>query len=470
MKKSLFKKITAAALAAALAATMLAGCGTDKSAQKDDQGRTIISIGAWPTKEGKDLDNINAKKERFEKDNPDVVIQPDNWTFDLKTFMAKAAGGQLPTLFRANYTEVPLIIDSNYAADLTDVLKKRGYDGMFNQAVLDVVSRNGRIYALPISSYVLGIAYNTEMFETAGLTEADGTPKQPKDWYELAEFAQKIKAATGKPGFVFPSSTNYGGWMFTPLAWSFGTEFMKKDENGKWKATFNSPECEAALQYVKDLKWKYDVLPSNALIDGAEYSKIFATGGAAMQISAGDIPRQVVSYGMTPDQLGIMAMPSGPKEHVTLLGGYLTAVKSGSSDDQIDAVIRWTETSSTYNATDEFIKNIKDTIESNISDGMLVGIKSMSVWSQDAESVKAQHELIDKYANSNPNHVRLYNEFVANCPAKIKAEEPVCAQELYAILDGCVQEVLTNKDADCAALLEKAASDFQNNYLNGVDY
>lgn len=50
MKKSLFNKITAAALAAVLAATMLAGCGTDKSAQKDDQGRTIISIGAWPTK------------------------------------------------------------------------------------------------------------------------------------------------------------------------------------------------------------------------------------------------------------------------------------------------------------------------------------------------------------------------------------------------------------------------------------
>ena len=89
MKKSLFNKITAAALAAVLAATMLAGCGTDKSAQKDDQGRTIISIGAWPTREGKDLDSMNAKKERFEKDNPDVVIQPDNWTFDLKTALCQ---------------------------------------------------------------------------------------------------------------------------------------------------------------------------------------------------------------------------------------------------------------------------------------------------------------------------------------------------------------------------------------------
>ena len=99
MKKNLFTKIAAGALSAALSVTMLAGCGNKKTAATDDQGRTIISIGAWPVKEGKALDDANAKKERFEKANPDVVIQPDNWSFDLKSFYAKAAGGQLPTDF-----------------------------------------------------------------------------------------------------------------------------------------------------------------------------------------------------------------------------------------------------------------------------------------------------------------------------------------------------------------------------------
>ena len=53
---------------------------------------------------------------------------------------------------------------------------------------------------------------------------------------------------------------------------------------------------------------------------------------------------------------------------------------------------------------------------------------------------------------------------------QLKPEEPVCAQELYGILDGCIQEVLTNKDADCAALIKKASSDFQMNYLDNADY
>ena len=46
---------------------------------------------------------------------------------------------------------------------------------------------------------------------------------------------------------------------------------MKKGDDGKWKATFNSPEAANALQYIKDLKWKYDVLPTNTLVNGVDY-------------------------------------------------------------------------------------------------------------------------------------------------------------------------------------------------------
>ena len=466
MRRKKLLRLVALFASAAMSVTVLVGCG--EQANKDDQGRTIISVGGWPTKE-EELKKANAEKARFEEANPDVLIKGDNWKFDLKSFYAKAAGGQLPTLYNSNYTEVSQIIAAGYGADLTDVLSKRGYDGRFNKNVLDTVSSDGRIYAFPTGAYVLGLSYNTELFEKAGLMEPDGTPKQPKTWDELAEFAVKIKESTGIPGFIMPTSTNYGGWLFTPIAWSFGVEFMKKDGD-KWKATFNTPEAAAALQYVKDLKWKYDVLPSNVLIDEVEYYKVFATGKAGMVISAGDIPTYVTSYGMTPDQLGIMALPAGPKEYVTLLGGYVANVKGGSTQEQIDAAIRWLERTNNFEATDEFVKNKKEELDKAKEQGQLIGVKSMKVWAQDTESVKVEHQMIDEYANSNPNHVKLYNEFVANCPAKIKPEEPVCAQELYAVLDNCIQEVLIDKDADCSAILEKANSDFQHNYLDNVDY
>ena len=469
MKRMKMHKLSAVILSVALLAGMLGGCG-GKDTSKDAQGRTVISVGGWPQKEGTNLDNYNARKERFEKDNPDVVVEPNAWSFDRKSFYAKSAGGQLPTVYGVAYTEMPEIINSEYAADLTAVLKKRGYDDKFNQAVLDVVSKDGKIYAFPNNAYILGIGVNTDLFEKAGLMETDGTPKQPKDWYELAEFAVKIKEATGKAGFVFPSSNNYVGWMFSCLGWSFGVDFMEKDADGKWKATFNTPEAAAALGFIKDLKWKYDVLPSNAIIDGTEYYKTFAVGNAGMLMAAGDLPRNVFQYEMDRNTLGMIAMPAGPKKHVSLLGGTVFCINPNATEDQIDAAVRWIETQTHYNATDEFKTNAEDEMKKQLEEKRLIGVKSMSVWSCAADSLKFEYDLIDKNRNVDENHAKLYNNFVENCPAEIQPEEPVCAQELYGVLDSCIQEVLTNKEADCAALLEKANSDFQQNYLDNLVY
>ena len=59
MKKFNLKKVTTFTLSVALAAGIFIGCN-NKATDKDE--------------EGTELDTFNARKERFEKDNPDVVI------------------------------------------------------------------------------------------------------------------------------------------------------------------------------------------------------------------------------------------------------------------------------------------------------------------------------------------------------------------------------------------------------------
>lgn len=469
MMKKLWK-IIALILSFAAAVTMLSSCGQSAS-DKDEQGRTVLTVGSWPDKEGTELDNMVARKEAFEQANPDVVIEPDTWKFERQTFYAKAAGGQLPIVYGAGFTELPEIISSGYAADLTNVLSQRGYDGMFNPAVLDVISSDGSIYVIPEGATIMGLMINTDLFEAAGLLEEDGTPQQPEDWYEVVDFAVKIKEATGEAGFVIPTDGNSGGWLFTCLAWSFGVDFMEQDEEGKWKATFNTPEAVEALQFVKDMKWKYDILPSNSLINAEEWRRIFGTGQAGITFGAGDYPaNSIAQYGIEPNSIGMIAMPKGPKNHVTLLAGNFSCINSEATEDQIDAGVRWLETRFSYKLTDEFKTNKEAEIALKLENNQLVGIKGISVWSNDSEAVQYERQLIDENINTNPNHVKLYNEFAADCPCEIRAEEPISAQELYATLDRCLQEVLTNADADCAALLEKANSDFQSNYLDNLTY
>ena len=77
MEKRMFRKgmkLVSLLSAVAIMAGCMAGCGKD-AGTTDDQGRTIVSVGGWPTKEGKDKENIEARKARFEEANKDFVIQ-----------------------------------------------------------------------------------------------------------------------------------------------------------------------------------------------------------------------------------------------------------------------------------------------------------------------------------------------------------------------------------------------------------
>lgn len=463
------KRLVALVTAVTMAGALMTGCGAGKTSDKNADGKTVFSIGNWPADKGELLDRMEAKKARFEEANPDFKVETTNWVYDLKSFYAKAAGGQLPTVYNTAFTEASAIKSAGYAADITDELKKQGIYDKMNKQILELVSENGKVYAYPYEAYVLGLNCNVKYFEQAGLMNADGTPQQPKTWDELVQFAVKVKEATGKPGFVFPTSGNNGGWHFTQLAWSYGVNFMEKGNDGKWKATFDTPEAVAALQWLKDLKWKYDVLPANTIIDFAELQKTFATGGAAMMVGGGT--EYFANYGMEPDSIGAMPIPAGPKKHVALMGGKLYEVTAGSSEKQIEGAIKWIQTSATPNITEEYKRNKEDSFKTKVNNGTLITVKVMSPWNNDSETVKFDDEMIEKYANGNPAHVKPYNDFlndVGDC--EIHPEEPVCAQELYGILDGCIQAVLSDKNADCAELIKKANSDFQVNYLNNIDY
>ncbi|MBR5152159.1 MAG: extracellular solute-binding protein [Clostridia bacterium] len=466
--KKMFKAV-ALMLALVLTVSMLAGCGVNKS-DKNDKGQTVITVGGWPAKEGTELDNMNKRKADFDAANPDIEIVPDLWKFDRKTFYAKAAGGQLPGVYQAGYTEISEIINSELSADLTDVVKERGIYDMMNPTVREALERNGKLYALPKSAAVLGLTYNTELFQAAGLMEADGTPKAPATWDELVEVAKLIKEKTGKPGFVLPTS-KHGGWFFTILGWSFGVEFMHKDENGKWIATFDSPEAVAAMQWIKDLRWEHDVVPPNSLVDGEQWWEIFGAGNAAMTFGAPSmVTTSVVKRGMTPMQFGMIPMPAGPARNVTQITGEVWCINPNATADQIEAGIRWLETSVNFNATEEFKTTKELEIENYKEINRQIGAKEINMWKSDSEAYKFEHALIDANCNTNPNFVRLYNEYVADCPAEIQAEEPINCQELYETLGACIQELFANKDADCAELLKKANADFQSNYLDNTDY
>ena len=114
-------------------------------------------------------------------------------------------------------------------------------------------------------------------------------------------------------------------------------------------------------------------------------------------------------------------------------------------------------------ALDEIKETVRRSIQEKVDAGRVIGVNDIKLWSSANEVEAYKDEVIEELRNIDEKNVADYNDKTG---LTYRTEEKMCAQELYALLDSCIQEVLTNEDADCQAVLEKAEADFQNNNLN----
>jgi multiple sugar transport system substrate-binding protein len=427
--------------------------------------KMTLVVGNWPRENEPARVAAFKKYQKIMLDKYSVEVVPDYYQYAVSSFLPKAAAGTLPTLYNSWFTETQKIAENGYAADITGPMKKAGWDKALNPQVLPLLSYDGKIYAVPNYGYVQGLECNVQLFKAAGLVDAHGVPKAPKTYEELAQTAKIIKEKTGAAGFVLDTNNNTGGWHFMNIAWSFGTVFEKK-VGGKWTASFNSPEGVAALQYVKDLKWKYKVLPDTTLLDWASGQQVLATNQGAMLFFAGTdhdgFNFQIDNYKINKNNISMFSLPAGPKGRYSLIGGDTWMFAPNATRAQIDAGLKWVELlGKSPKFTDEIKENEIANYKTDVAGNHVVGSNSLQIWT-DKAAIKARDEIRSKFVNVNLALFKDYNE----SKNIYRAEEPVACQELYKVLDKVIQAVLTDANADPKALLDKAAADFQKDVLD----
>ena len=448
-------------------AVLMALCVIPFAASADD-AEVTIRVGGWP-EEATDPVSYAAYAGYLEKMNelyPNITFIQDSYSFDLQTYLPLAASGQLPTFYGVHFTECQKLINNGYAGDITDTMAQYGYDKFLSPDALKLVEKDGRYYGLPTAYYANGIAYNVALFEKAGLINEDGTAKIPATWEELAEFAVKIKETSGVPGFQFYSKDNMGGWMFTNLAWCFGAANLEiMAEDGTYTAAVNSEGAVAAMQYLKDLRWKYNVLPDTLIASRTEGMQWMSVDQLGMMITPPDVFGNMCrTYGIAATNLGEFSIPSGPNgAHAVLTGGSANMFNPDATPEEVDAAFKWLAvTGYTPECTDEVKTALEENVKAQLADGNVVSNLNMSVW-VGGEKREAEIAIREKYQNIDPTKMTDYME---NGSKDLHPEEPVEVQALYAMLDSVIQEVFTNENADVQALLDSVNADFQAQYLD----
>ncbi len=462
---TLTKKISLI-LAAALSVSALGGCSQSGGEKKTEgaDGKTTIVVADWPTEEKQEeLKQMNDLKASFEEKYPDITIEPSTYVYNVDTFLPKAMSGQLPDLYKTYYTEIDKITDGGYAADLTGYMTENDMVSSLNSVIKDVISKDGKYYAIPTQLYVQGLLCNVDIFKEAGLTDENGIPKFPKTYEELAQTAKTIKDKTGKSGFALPTTANCGGWHFMNIAWSYGVKFME-EKDGKWTAAFDTQECYDALQYVKDLKWKYDVLPTNTFTAMSDLETLWSTDQLAMYFRPADGASSMINtYGVSKDNFSYGRIPEGPKGRIAQMGGTVYMISNTATEDKIDAAMKWIEYQGFTPTPDDTIKTNKmNAAELSYNNGYVSGITGIPIWTSD-EAKALDAEIAKEYANVN---LDLFKDYQSSEGVEIRPEEAQKCQELYGILDSCIQAVITDENADVKQLIHQAAADFQANYLD----
>lgn len=480
------KKLISLALCTVMAAAMLTGCGekaTSNESTADASSDAVvenvedsetpadatvaepvsITLGIWP--EDTLADDIAVHEgyvATMKELHPNVECVPAYYKYSTDTFMPMVEAGNCPTIFETWYTEPQKLIKQGAIADITDELEARGWLDAMNPSVKSLLSdENGRVYGIPRDGYALGMMINVELFEEAGLVDADGYPIYPKTWDELATTAKTIKEKTGSAGLCLLAKDNAGGWHFSNIAWAFGANLTIDNGDGTYTSNLATEEAISAMEFVKSLKWEYDVLTADPLSEdwGTGFTQL-GTGGAAMYIGANDAVAQPTQVnGLPVDKLAMCAIPAGPGGQFSLHGGTPYVFSKDATSEEINAALDYLEIMGKAPvATEASVAGMRADAQNRVDSGIPV-IQNFPCWvSQDV--LDAQAAVVKEYSNVDPKMFQAY--FDATASDGLRLEEPGLTQDMYAELTKVLQAVLTDENADVPALMQQANANYQS--------
>ncbi len=439
---------TALATIASLASVsfLAAACGGDDD-DGSKSGKVTITVEGWrPGDEQGTIDAVKKQATAFMKEHPGIVVKPVEWEWNAETFATQLAGNQLPTSFRVPFTDTKGLAERKQIADVTKYVDALPYAQDFNPSVLAAAQgTDGKTYGLPTDVYGVGLHYNRELFEKAGLDPDD----PPTTWDEVRADAKAIADKTGKAGYVQMSTNNTGGWMLTTLTYALGGRIESEDGS---EASIDNNATRQGLQLLHDMRWEDDSMGKNTSFEWGTVNEAFAAGKVGMYMSGSDVYNALVTTNQVdPASYGLAALPLADSSDAGILGGgSVAAVSAKASPAEQEAAVKW----------NDFYRERKNyDPEAAVADAEVlkankqpIGTPTLPVFDQ-ATWQKVQ-DALKPYVNVPQDQMTSFSQGVFD--QQLVPEPAAHTQEVYGILDAVVQKVLTDQDADIDALLSAA--------------
>lgn len=249
-------------------------------------------------------------------------------------FYQAVAAGTAPDLIEGSFTMMDKYIAAGIVEPLNRYLDAWDETQYLDKTYLDMFTRDGKIYGLPVQVTPMLFGYNKSLFKAAGLESA------PTTWEEALEMAKKLNNPDGQVAGYATLAAEWTEWFFQYYVWQAGGDLTRENEDGTVTLTFTDPAVIRAAEYYQELAAN-KVLQRDRTLKFNDLLEQFSRGKIAMMPFAVDWVMDVANRGMDLDDVGLCLPPAGPSgKSATAIAGTCYVINA--SVDQAKKDAAWT--------------------------------------------------------------------------------------------------------------------------------
>jgi multiple sugar transport system substrate-binding protein len=253
--------------------------------------------------------------EEFSKVRPDIKVTLrapyESYEEGTQKVLREAVTSQMPDVTFQGLNRIRVLVDKSIPAELDGyIAAEKDFDKQgFHQAMYDIGTASGKVYALPFAISLPIVYVNLDLVKQAG-----GDPANlPKTWDGLIDLARKIKALGPDLNGITYVWDITGNWLWQAPVFARGGTMLNADET---KVAFDGPEGQFAIKTLARLVTEAG-MPN---LDQPAMRAAFAAGKTGIHItSTSDLNKTTQMIG------GKFAMKTLPFPDVLAPNGRLPA-------------------------------------------------------------------------------------------------------------------------------------------------
>ncbi|NMB11478.1 MAG: sugar ABC transporter substrate-binding protein [Firmicutes bacterium] len=257
---------------------------------------------------------MEAIAREFEEQNPGIRVEVEviPWAQYWTNLETAATGRNLPDVFWLNASNFELYASNDLLVPIESLLEtsyvsKEDYP----ESLIELYTYSGHLYAMPKDMDTIGLWYNKELFDAAGVAYPDET----WTWDDLVEAAVALTDAENRVWGIAAELSHQSGFFNT--VYQAGGWIVNED---KTKAGHAEPESLEGLRFWTDLIHAHKASPTMAPMTDTEPISLFESGRAAMFYTGSWNQIRFMNNEYTRDRVDVAVLPKGKQRAVIIHG------------------------------------------------------------------------------------------------------------------------------------------------------